>query len=266
MRLPPALNVALLTTLSLLAGCLEPVDGPAATDAAAAIDDAAQAAQELVVERGHIAGAVTDDAAAPLAGVHIVLDGADAVDSDEEGRFSFVDVPVGDHRLAASKDGFVAVPDAAVAVAAQSIARPALVLAKVVPPMTFETTTFTFYAPASVFGLDLGCSCYDVAALGANATEAILEVETDSGFDGFGEYAFDVTSTLEDENGTEYVGSMYGYLSPGWPAEVPGEVLAQGDHLQVHVAPDMLGVGSLYRVYLTVFHDGPAPDGFTAVQ
>lgn len=265
MRLPPALNVALLTTLSLLAGCLEPVEEGGDPDLDAAAQEAALAFEELTDESGHIAGTVVGDDGLALAGARVELDGQDAVDTDEQGRFAFVDVAPGEHLLAVHKDGYHAAAGIGVPVAAQSIARPSVVLAKVVPPAYHETTSFAFYQQAGVWGTGLRCSCVGEAVLAEGATEALLEVVTESSLVFLTDYEFATESYASDGNGTFPVGAAYGWLADGQPAVIPGDALAGAEALALRVFPSQLAAATFFTVHLTVFYNGPAPEGFTAV-
>lgn len=265
MRLPPALNVALLTTLSLLAGCVEPVEDGGDPDLDALAREAQDAVTDLTDESGHVAGQVVDAAGAAIAGAHVVLDDADAVETDDQGRFAFVDVTPGDHVLAAPKAGYLDSGAVAVPVAAQSIARPTVVLAEDLPPAYFETSSFTFYDQASLFGASLGCDCYADLPVADGITEAVLEVVDEGGLVLTQDYHFLLTSYGSDENGTTYLGQTGGYVAPGWPALIGGEPLANATGVELRVAPDTLGAAQAYTAYLTLFYYGPAPDGFTAI-
>jgi hypothetical protein len=264
MRLPFALTVALLSTLSLLAGCVEPVTEGGDPDATAAVDSMAEAARALTDESGHIAGTVTDAAGLALAGAHVVLDGAASADTDDGGRFAFVDVAPGDHVLTVTKAGYLDAASVAVPVDAKAIARPAIVLAEPVPEAYNETTTFTAFVEASAFGgVPFSCHCWFDVPLATGATEAVLEVVNEGGFAISDEYRYTVSTAPKDENGTwGYAG---GWMTPYSPARVPTDVLADAVAASIEVVPEGIAAESLYTVYVTVFYNGPAPDGFTAV-
>lgn len=266
MRLPFALTLALLMTLPLFSGCAEPLEDPttADVDAAAAAVDAA--VDDLANQAGHIAGTVTDEAGAALAGAHVELDGAKAVDTDAQGLFGFVDVPAGEHKLNVRLDGFEEALDVAVPVTAQAISRPDIILVESKPDPYLEVTHFTAFTDLDTLGFGgIGCWCDFQVPLAEGATAAILEVVDEQGFNLAGDYQYWVDSSATDDNGTAYLASDYGYLYDMDRIHLAPDLFAGADLLSVHVEPDTLAVEDVYDVYLTVFYNGEAPEEYTAV-
>lgn len=259
--------VALCLTLALaaLSGCVELVEGDA--DAQAAADEADRLLDEYNEKAGHIAGTVTGSDGLLLEGAVVDLLTVQSGKSDEQGRFTFLDLAPGVYTLVVSApDHLESRTD--IEVAAGQFARPSVALAAVPAPTPYYTVySMHAYAEpaASFFGFT---QCYSCSLEGTFDSEGLTEVLVEAELGEYQDPFFQSSSFMWSlETCGEECSYAGDYRESPMRASVTEDLAPLAEHFHLMVEPQadfLVHSGQEFTAYLTAFYFGGAPEDFSA--
>lgn len=262
-------TVVLLLALGALAGCAEEVPdegGLKLADGSTLVLDGEGTSATL----GAIAGVVVDEAIRPVPGAELATTGGHTATSDDNGVFRLGNLEPGFYVLAVQAEGFLAAKTS-VEVVADETATLKVQLSRDVRPQPYRVT-FPYEAYMQAWGT-VGqwaveivvptplCDCAYTFEPEANATSIVLE-------------AFWDPTTPDPLAQNEFyweIGSPdlewyeTGYCSNPCRVEPSMDGFLQGVPLTVRISGPDAWVAYQQQVHLftTVFHNGPAPEGWT---
>jgi hypothetical protein len=274
--------LAAALALTVLAGCTGGVPDIVAPDQAGPdIDVDPQA------ETGAIAGVVVDEAIRPLAGAVVHLSTGPNATTDESGQFSFTDLEPGTYFLTANATGHTTVQTSAQVEAGEVTRLRILSQTEVVVVPYHETLHFTGlieFSPGAagsilniVIDTGLGmenplCSMcsFQFNTSGLNVatfvTEAVWE-DTLPSPEPSSLYLEFFPADLDDGTDDIQGGFLPSPILEHYPIAMWGLNETNIDwHVRLTGDADSVQYNQQYEMYVTLFMDGPAPDGWSLVK
>ncbi len=245
----------------LLAGCTDnQPDELVINSTPEAVDEAQDAATGRQEQKGGIAGFVLSEDLRPVSNASVRIPGLDInVRSDRDGAFAFASLWSGPYRVVANATGYRGA-DAVIDVVGGETARVKFVLTPVPPPEPwFETFKFEGFADMTgdvIFGAFFCPACQFQFDIDEDADSLIIEAFMDQAPEG---QSNSFRYWLTSDEGMNERGSALN------PLRVEFEDVVAGA-FDLEIEPSAFPVAETqksFQVFVTHFHNGPAPEGWS---